>query len=356
MYCEWAKSWTLKVPSDWVSGTYLALLTNDQGFQHYISFVVSDDRKADFLCILPFATYQAYNLYPQNGVDGQSVYFGYGPDKKLDPRRRSTQVSFPRPFAGSGATKLVDYEHNFIKWAEQHAYDVTYTSNLALNPDLDLRKYRAIVIPGHDEYWSQSMRDAVDRAKAQGVHIVSFGANQCYWRVRLTPSPAKDLRLSVYKTKPDPAARTQREAAKLWRDVGAPEQMLWGSCYGQAGAGVPREGLPLVVKNAEHWLWAGSGVTEDEHLTGAVMGEADHQVTGLALPKATEMTVLSDSTFTNTGGLHDRQQTVLYRSPAGGYVFNAGTFGWGVFLGREGDAAHKIQRATGNLFRKLLEV
>ncbi|MGA4545962.1 N,N-dimethylformamidase beta subunit family domain-containing protein [Uniformispora flossi] len=356
VYFQWQKSWELKIPKDWMSGAYLAVVRNERGFQNYVSFVVADHRPADFLCILPFATYQAYNLYPMDGVAGQSVYFGYNAEKKLDGALKRTQVSFARPFSGGGTTKLIDYEHQFIKFAERLGYDVTYACSFDLhNGKVDPTKYKVIVVPGHDEYWSQKMRDVLDDAKAKGVHIASFGANQCYWRVRLEPEPGVgDMRLTVYKEKPDPRAKAPGGPAKLWRDVGNPEQMLWGSSYGQMGYGVPAEGFPLVVKNADHWLWAGTGVKEGQELDGAVRGEADHQVAGLALPQSTEMTVLSQSTFTNTGGLHDRQEAVVYRAPAGNWVFNAGTFGWGIFLGWDTAAAKHIQAATQNLFGKML--
>ncbi|MYW01601.1 N,N-dimethylformamidase beta subunit family domain-containing protein [Streptomyces sp. SID3343] len=356
VYCEWKKSWSLQIPKDWLSGAYLAVLTNEKGFQNYVSFTVADHRKADFLCILPFATYQAYNLYPMDGISGQSVYYGYNASKKLDPDLKSTQVSFARPNAGGGTTKLIDQELMFIMWAEMQKYDVTYVSSFDLHEGrVDPTKYKVLVIPGHDEYWSQEMRNVLDKGKEKGVHIASFGANQCYWRVRLEPTTAsKDLRLSVYKEKPDPLAAT-RGAAKLWRDVEQPEQMLWGSCYGQMGYGVPTDHLPLVVRGANHWMWSGAHVKDGDKLAGAVRGESDHQVTGMKLPPYTEMAVLSDSWFTNTGGLHDRQQTVLYRAPSGAWVFNAGTFGWAVYLGWDTEPARKIQRVTGNLFAKMLQ-
>src|SRR5438552_13444924 len=47
--CNWAPGYTLTVPSDWTSGVYGALLTNDQGFENFVMFVVKDGRPAPFL-------------------------------------------------------------------------------------------------------------------------------------------------------------------------------------------------------------------------------------------------------------------------------------------------------------------
>src|SRR2546430_16054081 len=51
--CNWASSYTLTVPSDWTSGVYVALLTNAQGYQNYVTFVVRDGRPAAFLLQQP---------------------------------------------------------------------------------------------------------------------------------------------------------------------------------------------------------------------------------------------------------------------------------------------------------------
>src|SRR6185503_5547787 len=47
--CNWTAGYVLTVPADWTSGVYTAMLTNDQGFQNFIMFVVRDGRPAPFL-------------------------------------------------------------------------------------------------------------------------------------------------------------------------------------------------------------------------------------------------------------------------------------------------------------------
>src|SRR5437879_7036730 len=63
--CNWTAAYTLTVPATWTSGVFMVQLTNAQGYQNYITFVVRDDaRVADIMFQQAVATYQAYNNYP----------------------------------------------------------------------------------------------------------------------------------------------------------------------------------------------------------------------------------------------------------------------------------------------------
>ena len=64
----WLPSHPLTIPSDWVSGVYVAKLTDAiTGKQSYITFVVRDDcRSSDFLFQCSVTTYQAYNPWGDN--------------------------------------------------------------------------------------------------------------------------------------------------------------------------------------------------------------------------------------------------------------------------------------------------
>src|SRR5207247_6225468 len=69
--CNWTASYTLTVPTTWTSGVFMVQLTNAQGNQNYITFVVRDDaRVADIMFQQAVATYQAYNNYPADDTTG----------------------------------------------------------------------------------------------------------------------------------------------------------------------------------------------------------------------------------------------------------------------------------------------
>ncbi len=75
---------------------------------------------------------------------------------------------------------------------------------------------RAYVSSGHDEYWSQEMRDQVERARATGTNLVFLGANTMYWRVRL--ERMADAVVVGYRSDAalDPAPPSTRTG--LWRE------------------------------------------------------------------------------------------------------------------------------------------
>ena len=61
---NWTPSYTLQVPTTWVSGFFLAVLINANGYANYVPFVVRDDsRQADILYQAAFTTYEAYNNF-----------------------------------------------------------------------------------------------------------------------------------------------------------------------------------------------------------------------------------------------------------------------------------------------------
>src|SRR5882672_8420530 len=101
--CNWNPGYTLTVPTDWTSGVYGAKLTNAQGLQNYVIFVVKDGRPAPFLYQQGIATDQAYNDYPHDFLMGKSLYAfnSYGANT-ISGNTSAVKVSFDRPMADSG--------------------------------------------------------------------------------------------------------------------------------------------------------------------------------------------------------------------------------------------------------------
>jgi hypothetical protein len=378
--CDWPASWSMEVPPHWTSGLYTASFTTADGYRTSVPFVVRDTtRQSEFLVVLPFTTYQAYNLYPMDGVHGRSLYYGYlpsahaaavhekAPDGEVYPVRvvpkktyvlhypeRSRTVSFQRPYSGDGTPKVFDIDLDFIAWAEGQGLDVTYASSLDLhNGTVTPAHHKALMFSGHDEYWSVPMRRAAEKAVAGGTGMALFAANNVYWKVRIDDGPAGFPVMTCYKTDPDPVADPTGPTT-MWRST-APhgadaEQGLLGNQYN----GIVKGSAPLVVTEPAHWFWAGTGLTAGQRIEGLVRGEADGMMTGMPRPAAAEHALLSASPFHY--GAHKRpvQNTSLYRAASGAWVFDAGTFGWTAALGGgRGLQDPRIQHATGNLVRRL---
>ncbi|HXD73826.1 MAG TPA: N,N-dimethylformamidase beta subunit family domain-containing protein, partial [Vicinamibacterales bacterium] len=129
--CNWSPGYVLTVPNDWTSGVYGAMLTNDQGYQNFVIFVVKDGRPAPYLYQQSVATDQAYNNYPNDGVTGKSIYgFNSYGATTVSGNTAAVKVSFDRPEFDSGLGNFYKWEMDFIRFIEKSGYDVTYSTDI----------------------------------------------------------------------------------------------------------------------------------------------------------------------------------------------------------------------------------
>jgi hypothetical protein len=340
--CNWQPTIRFTVPTTWVSGVYLAILTNERHFQNAVHFVVRDDASTSpLLYVQPVTTYQAYNPWPHDG-SGRSLY-------------ATTRVSFDRPYADDGiARSFLDFEQPFVAWLESAGYQVSYATSI----DLDrqgtalLRRHRVMLTAGHDEYWTAEMRVAATSALASGTSLAFFSANNMYWQARLEAAPdgRADRVLVCYRTEtldpePSPVLKTVR-----WRDppVSLPELNLLGAEYTNMVAGR----APWVVAGDDSWVYRGTGLSDGQSIPDLVWGESDRpqSPTPGSAPTAT---ILSDSPFQTRYGQTDRSQAVLYQASSGGWVFNASTFGWTGAINPFGQPDERVERMTVNLLDRM---
>ena len=177
--CSWPVAFQVQSDATWVRGTYLVQLSQSDGPQTWVPFVLRDDSaKPDVLAVLPTATWQAYNAW-----SGESLY---DDQLHLMPSGRAFQVSFDRPYLRDhGAGDLLSHDRSLIQWFEAQGIDIAYVTDgdLERNPTL-ATGIKVLALSGHDEYWSKAIRDAADKAVAAGTSLVSLGADTGYWQVR----------------------------------------------------------------------------------------------------------------------------------------------------------------------------
>ncbi|MFF1381146.1 N,N-dimethylformamidase beta subunit family domain-containing protein [Streptomyces sp. NPDC058308] len=346
---HWWLSWRLQIPSYWSIGAYVAVLTTADGYRSHVPFTVRDDHPADLLLLLPDVTWQAYNLYPEDGRTGASLYHAWDEHGALlGESEAAVTVSFDRPYAGAGLPLHVGHAYDFIRWAERYGYDLAYADARDLHAGrIDPTRYRGLVFPGHDEYWSMSMRRTTERAREHGTSLVFLSANTMYWQVELGPSPSgvEDRLLTCRKRRGPgrPALWRERDGGK------AAEQQLLGIQY----AGRVPEPRPLVVRNADHWLWEATGAHDGDEIEGLVAGEADRYFPRTALPEHQGRILLAHSPYEDAEGVTRHQESSLYRAPSGALVFASGTFAWSPALDRPGHVDPRVQRATANLLDRI---
>ena len=367
--CQWAPSFVLQVPSDasdptnWMSGIYLVKLTTfDTQKQAYILFVVRDDsRPSDFLFQNSVATYEAYNLW-----GGMSLYSA----------PRAYKVSFNRPFKdGYGAADFATWkwENHMLRFLEREGYDVTYATDLDTHSrGASLLTHKAFLVVGHDEYWSWQMRDNVEQARDHGVSLGFFGANIGYWQVRFEPSVATgapDRTMVCYKSATlDPISQSgnpsdQRLATTRFRSppVSRPEDALVGVMYETASLSGD-----MVVMNASHWIWEGTGLQNADHLAGLLGYEVD-RIFGDAPPWIELVAHSPYEAMGNVGcpgvnppGCEVRYSDMaVYEMESGAIVVATGTMHWNRGLDRiaadpESQANTAVCQATRNILARFL--
>ncbi|WP_406726654.1 N,N-dimethylformamidase beta subunit family domain-containing protein [Streptomyces sp. GD-15H] len=338
---HWWLSWRLRVPSDWSVGAYVAVLTTADGrHRSHIPFTVRDDRPADLLLVLPDLTWHAHNHYPWD-EDGRLLD---------EADAAATTVSFDRPYAGTGLPSYGGHTYGVIRWAERYGYDLAYADAGDLHAGrIDPTRYRGLIFPGPDVYWSQAMRDTVEGAREYGTSLVFLSARTMYGQVELAPSPSGvPDRLLTRRRRRTPGRRTPGRPA-LWRETDRAEQQLLGIQY----AGQVPEPHPLIVRNADHWLWEATGASEGDGIEGLVAVGADRYFPRTPLPEHEERVLLAHSPYTDRADGRRHQETSLYRAPSGAWVFASGTLAWSPALDGPGRSDPRIQRATANLLDRI---
>ncbi|MEV0644753.1 N,N-dimethylformamidase beta subunit family domain-containing protein [Phytomonospora sp. NPDC050363] len=352
--CAWPVSWSVTIPAAWPSGLYVASFTDREGHRAHTPFVVREpSRSSDILVIVPVTTYQAYNMWPADETNGRNLYKGYTPEGVTDGALRAMEVSFDRPYTGVGLPSWFEMETSFASWAEERGHDLTYATSLDLHEGrLDPRLYTAIVFTGHDEYWSKAMRDAAEKAVEVGTHLAFLASNNIYFHIRLE---AGNRRIACYKDPgtdpaPDAAGQTVRWR-RLAKGLRKAEQRLLGVQYN----GMLAAPAPMVVREAGHWFWAGTGLRDGDEIPGLVGVEADGVDPKSPSPKKSEQTLLSASPYDDSLGRGVRtQNTSLCVDGRKTMVFVAGTFHWPLALVPGEHSNEHVRVATGNLIDRML--
>lgn len=347
-YAPWKPSLTVTT-TDWPAGSYLLRLDGDNGKQSWVPITVRTPSVAGRVVLIKeVTTEQAYNLW-----GGRSLYLGK--DRTFGSRARA--VSFDRPYgATNGAALFFHDELALVSLAERQAIPVAYATDIELDADQHyLDGARAVISEGHDEYWSRAMRATVRRGLDAGVNLAFFGANEVYRKIRFGPTALGDRRLEIdYKiVNEDPLFGKKGQEDLVtgnWRDQPAadPESTLAGSMY----ACFPGDN-PMVIEDADSWIWAGAGVHNGQKLRGAVGIEYNHISLNWPTPRPIEILAHSPSTCDGRPSFADASYHV---EPSGAGVFDAGTMRWVCALrhcGPKTDASSGpiLSRATLNILR-----
>lgn len=327
--CRWRPTLRLKIPTDWLSGAYLAKLSAlPAGPQSYVVFIVRDRRRAGLLFQCSDFTWQAYNRWPDHFAlydDGVNEWYWGG----------GVLVSFNRPYAqycqgfvesaatvGSGEFLL--WEYPFVWWLEREGFDVTYGSNLDthLHPG-GLRRVRGFLSVGHDEYWTPEMFRNVQTAVKRGVSVGFFSGNAVCGRIQLGPdhtgrSHRSFERVGVF----GPPGGTHEFVAMSSLKH---ERPYANELVGAHSTGPVTGGADWICAAPDHWIFAGTGLRRGEGVPGLVGWEWHGDPASIpGLEVVAEGPTQSAPGQPNGG----RYTATVYPGPRGNFVFNASTIWW----------------------------
>ncbi|MDQ3877265.1 MAG: hypothetical protein M3290_02780 [Actinomycetota bacterium] len=350
---SWPTSISITVDGRWPPGDYLLkLVTDDKQHARYVPLTIRDDLSTAALAIQnDVTTWQAYNDW-----GGYSQY--RGPNGFSD---RSRVTSFDRPYhynsqtsGGAGDGEFLLYDYPLVSFAEQRGLDVTYWTDIDLHerPQL-LLNHRALITASHDEYWSTTMRNAVENARANGINVAFFGADDVHWVTRFGASPlGSDRRQIVYKNaQEDPLYGVDNSNVTVkFRDapISNPESKL----IGEMSECSPVH-ADMVVSDASSWIFTGTGLSNGSVLPSMVGYEYDRVIPGAPAPAGLNIVAHSPLTCGSKSSFSDM---TYYSAPSGAGVFASGTITWLCVLTASckqvtGNAGNQgvVQKITSNI-------
>ncbi len=358
---NWGVSASWTVPSDAVSGVYIAhLVRDDTGGSSQIIFVVRNDAShSKILLQTSDATWEAYNHYGGNSLYACTVAC---PPGEPETYKGAYAVSYNRPFDGAafdnGASYLYYAEYQMIRFLEKNGYDVSYTSEAEVDQNGALLKnHKVFMSSGHDEYWSGGQRASVEAARDAGVNLAFFSGNEVFWKTRWGPSTEgsntpyrtltsyKETHFNAPVDPQDPPTWTG-----TWRDPrfsppadgGQPENALTGQQF-EVNSGTRETTVPSRYSKLRLWRNTAVGSLEPgQTLTlapgvGTLGYEWDEDVDNGFRPASefdlSSTTASGVEVFTDYGSHVEANATAthhltLYRAPSGALVFGAGTVQW----------------------------
>jgi hypothetical protein len=359
---NWGVSASWTVPSNAVSGVYIALLVrNDTGGESQIPFVVRNDAShSEVLLQTSDATWEAYNAYGGNSLYTCTVDCPPGNPKAY---KGADSVSYNRPFDGAlttdeGDSYLYYAEYQMMRWLEKNGYNVSYTTEAEVDQNgLLLKNHKVFMSSGHDEYWSAGQRASVVAAREAGVNLAFFSGNEIFWKTRWGPSsdgsntPYRTLttyKETHYEEPVDPQDPPTWTGA--WRDPrwsppadgGVPENSLTGQQF-EVNSGTSDITVPSQYSKLRLWRnTAVAGLEPGQTLTlapgtGTLGYEWDEDVDNGFRPAGefdlSSTTVSGVQAFIDYASSLSSNSTAthhltVYRASSGALVFGAGTVQW----------------------------
>ena len=371
--CGWPAGAEILVPEDAESGTYYVRVTlagaDDQPLELPFVVVRPQPRRPRSIALL-YATF-TWTAYARRSTDGVNIpgLVSSAYTRNISGRlffNLGMKMPLPRvqPFVHRSHLRdatvhqhLVRPERHAESWLarEGYAYECITDAELDADPSL-LERFAALMIVGHNEYWTQNMRDGVENYLRGGGNVVCFSGNTAFWRVsydqdtkvietRKTTHPGEGT--GVAWLPPDEWGErwhTDGRPGGKWSYLGqAPSELLGLETLGWIDSGDRTAFAPFTVTSPDHFLFhdpqpvpveLGNLIGTRSHDGPAVSGyEMDGlpEVQGMPALDPKGLTVLAHADhgprFVAHWGADSGHgaDLIYWERPAGGRVLNAGS-------------------------------
>ncbi|WP_275196093.1 DUF4082 domain-containing protein [Bradyrhizobium sp. CSA207] len=376
---NWSVTDSWSVPTDAVSGVYIASVINGtQIFQ--IPFIIKNEAShSDIVLQTSDEDWQAYN-----GWGGANLYFGNGPGINGS----AYAVSYNRPLVtrdgtgtfSEGGDSPFTAEFAAIQWLEQNGYDVSYISGIdaATNGSL-LLNHKVFMDAGHDEYWTEAQRANVEAAAHAGVNLAFLTGNEIFWKTRLAPSingsgSANRTLISYKDTHANALLDPTGQATGNYSDprfgsTPLPSNELTGTLFAVNAFRYDTITIPYPMTQLRFWRNTAVGQTSPGQTASLVPGllgvewdtAPDNGFRPAGLISVSSSTVQVDGKYLldygNTFGAGTATHNlVVHRDPvSGALIFSAGSINWPWALASDHDGPAtpvdpNVQQAMVNLF------
>jgi hypothetical protein len=259
---------------------------------------------------VPVNTWEAYNPW-----GGKSLY-------QFGTSRHAFEVSFDRPFDQREFHNMgTELELPWVRFLERTGIDVSYQTDADTDvAPASLLHHRLVFAIGHDEYWTQRMRGAFNRALALSTNMM-FGSNSDEWRMRYA---AAGRTIVEWRDPSIDPIRNRRIDNGFFRTFGEPECKLMGVEHGwaaQRDLTAPPTSYTVVGPPSDPWL-AAARLAPGDVVPKVVGYEWDSLIPGCF---AGRVAPLMTTDLAGSDGVHRSADMVRATAPSGGRVFAMGT-------------------------------
>lgn len=386
----WPPVAELVIPASWPSGLYLARVeATGAAASTTIPFVVRTaipGSQAGVLVCIPDTTYEAYNFWGGRSLYGfrssidpgsQLLTWSYGSqfdnyDDHQSPR--AFRVSFRRPYNEEPGVILPKWQHwevPLLRWLARQEIAVEVCTATDLHKDQAnhtglLGNYRLLVSVGHDEYWSQEMRDNVETFTAAGGNVAFFSGNVCWFQIRFDLNVTRQICYKDARFDPFYPAQSDLVTVNWWdKPVCRAETRLTGVSF----YGTENQARQYKVRQPGHWVFNGLDAANKKFFGTYDHGNGERTVVGGETDKYQEpgsdpckpsspagFQRLAEVSGVDASGNPDESKVVCTMgifTHGEGQVFTAATLNWSRGLSQGGISWNAIDQITRNVFERL---